>query len=201
MLARKVAHNERPMDLTTALTLAVTAALALVGYMLTYRTNLRLEQRKARLGRVNEQLSQFYGPLFALSRSAEIAWRGFRTRYRPEVAFWSVDAPPSAEELAEFRNWMTRVLMPIDRRMRDVVVGRADLLEEERMPECLLSLLAHVSSYEAVMGRWESGDLSIHRAAVDFPGEQIAAYTDAAFRRLKSEQLRLLGIVQPDERT
>lgn len=189
------------MDATTAITLSATAVLALIGYVVTYRTNLRLEQRKARLTRVNEQLSEFYGPLFALSRSGEIAWRAFRSRYRPGVAFWSPDTPASPEELAEFRNWMSRVFMPNDRLMRTVIVGRADLLDEEAVPDCLLSLLAHISSYEAVLGRWESGDLSVHRAVVDFPGDQFASYTRDAFRRLKSEQLILLGLRSPRKPT
>ena len=90
---------------------------------------------------------------------------------------------------------MLNVLMPNNRRMRAVIVDRADLLDEEEMPECLLSLLAHVSSYEAVLGNWENGDLSVHRAAVDFPGDEIARYTELAFRRLKAEQRVLLGQV------
>jgi hypothetical protein len=185
------------MDLTTAVTLGVTVALALLGYLLTHRSNLRVDQRRARLARVNEQLSEFYGPLFALSRSGEVAWRAFRSRYRPSEPFWSVDSPASAEELAEFRRWMTQVFMPNNRLMRKVIVGRADLLDEHEMPEVLVALLAHVASYEVVLGRWEDGDVSQHRAIVDFPGDDFAAYTADAFRRLKAEQVALLGRVQP----
>jgi len=148
------------------------------------------------LARVNEQLGRFYGPLFALSDSGEIAWQAFRTGDRRGEPFWSTDVPASDKEQAEFRDWMIRVFMPNNRLIRAVIVNGAHLLDEEEMPDCLLSLLAHISSYEVVLGRWEQGDLSVHRAAVDFPGDQITAYSGDAFRRLKVEQRMLLGLVQ-----
>ncbi|MGW3321841.1 hypothetical protein [Streptomyces virginiae] len=44
-----------------------TSANGTTGYMMaTYVDGLRLAQRQARLARVNRQLSDFYGPLFAL---------------------------------------------------------------------------------------------------------------------------------------
>jgi hypothetical protein len=188
------------MDLTTAITLAVTVGLALLGYVLTHRSSLRVDQRRARLARVNEQLSEFYGPLFALSRSGEVAWRAFRSRYRPSEPFWSPDSPASDEEMAEFRTWMIKVFMPNNRLMRAVIVERADLLDEHEMPDCLVALLAHTASYEVVLSAWEDGDLSRHRAVIDFPGDDFAAYTADSFRRLKAEQLALLGRVQPRDR-
>ncbi|MFK0045124.1 hypothetical protein ACIQU4_13595 [Streptomyces sp. NPDC090741] len=44
----------------------MTVGLAFLGYLATYANGLRLAQRQARLARVNQQLSEFYGPLFAL---------------------------------------------------------------------------------------------------------------------------------------
>ncbi|WP_262062553.1 hypothetical protein [Streptomyces sp. STR69] len=44
----------------------VTVAPAFAGYAATYLNGLRLTQRQERLARVNRQLSDFCGPLFAL---------------------------------------------------------------------------------------------------------------------------------------
>ncbi len=43
----------------------VTIGLAFVGYVVTYLNGLRLSQRQERLARVNRQLGEFYGPLYA----------------------------------------------------------------------------------------------------------------------------------------
>ena len=56
---------------------------AVLGYFVTYGTNLRLAQRKDRLERINQQLSEFYGPLLALTQSSGQSWQAFRKRYRP----------------------------------------------------------------------------------------------------------------------
>ncbi|MER6468031.1 hypothetical protein [Streptomyces collinus] len=47
----------------------VTIGLAFVGYVVTYLNGLRLTQRQERLARVNRQLSDLYGPLFALTEA------------------------------------------------------------------------------------------------------------------------------------
>src|SRR5215218_5306350 len=61
----------------------VDVVVAVIGYFVTYRTNLRLAQRNDRLERINRQLSEFYGPLLALTRSSDQSWQAFRKRYRP----------------------------------------------------------------------------------------------------------------------
>ena len=70
------------MDGTEAVAF-VGVVVAVIGYFVTYRTNLRLAQRNDRLERINRQLSEFYGPLLALTRSSDQSWQAFRKRYRP----------------------------------------------------------------------------------------------------------------------
>jgi len=70
------------MDGTEAVAF-VDVVVAVIGYFVTYRTNLRLVQRNDRLERINRQLSEFYGPLLALTRSSDQSWKAFRKRYRP----------------------------------------------------------------------------------------------------------------------
>jgi hypothetical protein len=181
-----------PVSWQAALALAVPALVAVAGYLLTYRNNLRLAERKDRLDRVTHQLSDFYGPLLALSNANQAAWRVFRTLYRSGVpGFWD-DPPPTDDEAAAWRLWMVTVFMPLNREMRDLVVRRADLLDEAEVPEGLLDLCAHVAAYEAVLNRWQAGDFAEHRTPLNFPAEAVASYASSRFKHLKAEQNRLL---------
>jgi len=89
---------------------------------------------------------------------------------------------------------MTTVFMPLNERMREIIIEHADLLDESEMPSCLLLLCAHVSAYRSVMRKWEQDDYSIHWSVVNFPREDLMHYTEQTFKRLKAEQARLLGV-------
>ena len=185
------------MSWTTALTLAVTVLLAVAGYIATYVWNLKIAQRKDQLERVNRQLSEFYGPLLALSSAGGRAfqvWRG-STRY---FASWD-DAMD--DDRTEWELWITTVFMPINRRMVDVVTTRADLLVEREMPKELLDLAAHVWEYEALIAKWKQGDHSKMVPEIIFPGASLESYVRENFVALKSRQATLLaGNGAPDDR-
>ncbi|WP_089104732.1 hypothetical protein [Streptomyces hyaluromycini] len=178
---------------------AVTIALAFAGYMATYLNGLRLAQRQERLARVNRQLSEFYGPLFALTEANSRTFAAFLARHaRPGgTSPFSDTTPPSEEELADWRLWVTTVFLPVLREMRGLVVGRADLLREPEMPSLLLELCAHTAGYEITVARWAQGDFSDHLSLVPFPSEELAAYARRGFGELKREQARLLGSQRP----
>ncbi|MFB7719450.1 hypothetical protein [Nocardia sp. NPDC056100] len=175
--------------------LITTVALAFVGYLATYVNSLRLAQRQARLARVNLQLSDFYGPLFALT---EVNGRIYDTfsaksaRADGRVPFHH-DIPPTEDELAEWRTWATTVFIPNLRAMRDVVVSKADLLIEKEMPPVLLELCAHTSGYEITAAGWAQGNYGEHLSLIPFPGSELREYTRDRFMLLKGEQTRLLG--------
>jgi len=188
------------MSWQAALTLAVPVLIAVVGYVFTYVNGVRLAARKDRLDRVTRQLSDFYGPLLALSSANAAAWETFRRRHRPGMGFWN-DPPPTPDDAAAWRLWMTTVFVPANRRMRDVVVNKADLLDEDDMPQAMLDLCAHVAAYEPILRRWEDGDFSEHHVSLNFPSEDLQAYLSRSFRGLKAEQNKLLlGVVPRKER-
>jgi len=185
------------MDGTEAVALVGVAA-AVIGYFVTYRTNLRLAQCNDRLERINSQLSEFYGPLLALTRSSDQSWQAFRKRYRPGAgSFWKCDPPLTKEDAIAWRLWMTTVFMPVHQRMMELVLNRAHLIEEPEMPSCLLALCAHVNGYQAILKEWETGEVTVQRedniSIVNFPGQELAGYAAVAFGRLKAEQADLLG--------
>ena len=183
----------------TEIVALVGVVVAVIGYFVTYLTNLRLAQRNDRLERINRQLSEFYGPLLALTRSSGQSWQAFRQRYRPpgSESFWKSDPPPTREDAIAWRLWMTMVFVPVHQRMMELVLNRADLIEEPDMPSCLLALCAHVNGYQAILKEWETGEISIERedniSVVNFPSQELAEYAAAAFSRLKAEQADLLG--------
>jgi hypothetical protein len=172
-----------------------TVGLAFLGYLATYLNGLRLAQKQARLTRVNLQLSEFYGPLFALMEANSRVYDTFSERYaRPDGRDpFRHDIPPSEHELAEWRTWAGTVFIPNIQAMRDVVVSKADLLIEEEMPQVLLDLCAHVSGYEITAAGWARGNYDEHLSLIPFPGQELRRYTRDRFALLKSEQARLLG--------
>ncbi|MEU3491015.1 hypothetical protein [Streptomyces massasporeus] len=173
----------------------VTIGLAFVGYVVTYLNGLRLSQRQEHLARVNRQLSNFYGPLFALTEANSRTFGAFLERHaRPGGTSPFVhETPPTPEELTEWRLWVTTVFLPNIQAMRDLVIKHADLLSEPEMPPLLLQLCAHVSGYEITAARWAQGNHDQHLSVVSFPSEELAAYARQGFSVLKKEQARLLG--------
>ncbi|MFG2603091.1 hypothetical protein ACGFT2_05955 [Streptomyces sp. NPDC048514] len=173
----------------------VTIGLAFAGYVVTYLNGLRLSQRHERLARVNRQLSDFYGPLFALTEANSRIFGAFMERNaRPDgKSPFAQETPPTEEELAEWRLWVMTVFLPNIQAMRNLVIKHADLLSEPEMPPLLLQLCAHVSGYEITAARWGQGSDDQHLSVVPFPSEEIAAYARKGFAQLKREQARLLG--------
>ncbi|MFD7550696.1 hypothetical protein ACFV0R_18100 [Streptomyces sp. NPDC059578] len=173
----------------------VTIALAFAGYAVTYLNGLRLSQRQERLARVNRQLSDFYGPLFALTEANRRIFAAFWERHaRPGGRSpFDDETPPTTEELTEWRLWITTVFLPNIQVMRDLVIRQADLLSEPEMPPLLLELCAHVSGYEVTAARWEQGHYEEHLSVVPFPSEDLGTYAREGFSALKKEQARLLG--------
>jgi hypothetical protein len=185
------------MDVTAIVTL-IGVGVAAIGYFIKYRMDLELEQRNGRLERINRQLSEFYGPLLALTRSSDESWKAFRNRYRPGGgSFWKSDPPLTREDAIAWRQWMTTVFMPLHQRMMDLVLQHAALIEEPEMPSCLLVMCVHVAGYQAILKEWETGEISVARedniSIVNFPGQELTDYAATAFSRLKAEQASLLG--------
>jgi hypothetical protein len=172
--------------------------VAAIGYFVKYWSDLKLAQRNDRLERINLQLREFYGPLLALTESSGESWQAFRRRYRPGGgSYWKAEPPVTEDDVLAWRLWMTTVFFPLNQRMMELVLSRADLIEEPEMPPILLSLCAHVAGYQAIIRTWESGDVSLARAdnisVVNFPSQELTAYAASAFGRLKAEQGKLLG--------
>ncbi|MEP7342421.1 MAG: hypothetical protein ABI977_32135 [Acidobacteriota bacterium] len=177
---------------TQTWSLITTVVLAFVGYVATYANNLRLTKRKERLELVNQRISQFYGPLYVISRAGAIAHRALLDKYGREWSFLRKGSPLTEEELKEWRVWVQNVFMPINEVCERLILENAYLIREERMPECLLDFVTHVSSYKAVIKKWQENDFSEHKPLIVYPPE-LLGYAEKSYSELKAEQLKLIG--------
>src|SRR3954452_13174373 len=169
------------MTTAAVVTLAVTVVVAITGYVATYLSNRSLARRKDRLERLNRQLAELYGPLYALSQASGHAFEAFHERYWPRRrGFFVHGTQPSAEDLELWRRWMSVAFMPLNRRMVDLIVTHSDLLvdDSEGIPQCLLDVCAHVTGYEPVIARWQQPDFNStaiedHVAPLPFPRAEL----------------------------
>lgn len=180
------------MEWTAVATLTVTIVLAFAGYVAKYINDVRIEQRRARLERVNRQLSEFYGPLLSLSYAGGVAWAAADADIRPDDKAPFSEREFSESEAETFRLWMTNVLMPMNRQLVELILRKADLLEGDKMPRVLLEVCANVLAFEAVLKRWEQRDYTRTWSFVPYPGEQLREYANESFADLKGRQAQLL---------
>jgi hypothetical protein len=172
------------------LTLLVTISLAATGIAATYWNTLAAAKRKERLDLVNRRIADFYGPLFVLTRAGEAAYRAFETRVGRE-SDPSLTEPLTSDELAEWRVWVKHVFMPLNEARERLIREKAYLIREHEMPECLLTFVTHVSSWKAVIAKWEDGDFTDVFSVVDYP-EELGAYATDSYLELKTQQLTLI---------
>ncbi len=188
------------MDVTltaAVITGVVTILVALAGYLITYWNNILLSRRSEQLNRINKQLNEFYGPLYSLVHSNSKAWVTFRTKYRQGISYFSNDPLPTEEDIQAWRLWMTTVFMPINLRIYELIVSKADLLIESDMPDCLRELCAHVAAYQTVLKKWENDDFSENTSLINYPGRALLDYSRRSFKELKERQANLLGERSP----
>ena len=175
------------VDDATLLAVIVTVLVAITGYFATYLNNLSIARRNDRLKRVNRQISDFYGPLFALVHTTNTAWEYFRQHWGTDRPYYWPNA--SAEEAAAWRLWMEEVFMPKNLKMEKIIVENIDLIDEPEIPNCLLDLLAHVAAYKTVVKRWEEGDFREHTTDINFPRDELLNYVEDKYKKLKAQQL------------
>jgi len=169
----------------TLITTTVAVVLAFLGYIVTYLNNLQLSRRKDRLERVNKQLSELYGPMFSLTHASSIAWKWFREAH-------SAEGETTADDLKEWRLWMSVVFMPQNVKLYDIILNKSDLLIETAMPQSLLDFCAHTVALQAVLEKWKNEDYSEHYPVARYPRD-IDQYARESYTKLKAEQSKLLG--------
>ena len=185
--------------MSDALIASIAAILvALLGAGLSFVQTRRLQRRQARLARLNAQLEELYGPIYATLEASRIAYRRLLDKLRPGSVslFDPSSAPPSEEELCTFRRWIETVSHPRATEAYERIINKAHLLIEDEMPECLLTFCAHKAGYDVLIERWHSQDFTEHLSVVRHPGNRLYEYLEQSFTRLKKEQGEELAATQ-----
>jgi hypothetical protein len=164
----------------------LTVILALSGYFITSLSTHMLARRRDKLDLVNKRLNEFYGPLYVASEAGNIAYRSLLNRQGKEKSEPILDS-----EMKEWTLWMTTIFMPLNDIRERVIIEKAHLIVEERMPQCLLDFVTHVVGYKAVLARWAEGDYSERRSTIGWPPE-FDVYVRRSYAALKAEQTRLM---------
>ena len=116
---------------TTAVTPALITAsasvlIAAVVFVANLVVQFRNERRQVALARVNAQLRELYGPLYAQYEVSETIWRALRDSGLPGREVRRAGTATDAQR-AEWRLWVQEALMPGNVKMRDAVIEHADL--------------------------------------------------------------------------
>jgi hypothetical protein len=172
--------------------------IAVLGALLSYASTRRLQRAKARLDRLNAQLQEFYGPLYAIFQANHIAHLGFVNTLRPgSSTLFAPDVPPlNDDELALWRLWAQSTHQHRSSRAYEVIISKAHLLIEDEMPPSLLTFCAHKAGYDVLIERWKQQDYSEHLSVVRHPGDELRDYLRESFTRLKREQAHELEATQ-----
>jgi hypothetical protein len=164
----------------------LTVVLAFVGYLATFLSARMLARRRDKLRLVNKRLNEFYGPLYVASQAGNIAYRSLLKRLGKTQSFPILDS-----EMKEWMLWMTTIFMPLNDVREKIIIEKAYLIIEERMPKCLLDFVTHVVGYKAVLAKWQEGDYTERRSTIGWPPE-FDIYVERSYAALKAKQTRLL---------
>lgn len=164
----------------------LTIIVAFTGYAITFMSAHMLARRRDKLKLVNKRLNEFYGPLYVASEAGNIAYRSLLNRLGKEQSYPILDS-----ELQEWVLWMRTIFIPLNEVRERIIIGKAHLIIEEKMPQCLLDFVTHVVGYKAVLAKWADGDYSERRSTIGWPPE-FDAYVRASYAMLKAEQMRLM---------
>ena len=149
---------------------------------------------------MGEQLKELYGPLLSCVTASKSAYDAMvrQVAAGDAVVFRAaVQGDKDGASAVAYRTWVEEVLLPLSERAARLVVERADLLEGSAIEPLLLQLVAHVSAYKVILRQWREGSKG-ERSAVPYPDE-VHAWVQDHFKRLKHRQSELLGIA-PDDR-
>ncbi|GAB1260256.1 hypothetical protein [Aurantivibrio plasticivorans] len=170
--------------------------LALMGWAVTYFHRWYFDNRANKLARVNKQLKELYGPLYARLLASHSAWEAFWLHYRPVhggESYFGDDLPVSEKEKEVWRNWMTHVFEPNNAEIEKIIVENMDLLEGDHFPDCFVEALAHIAAYKAVLANWKRSDFSEHVSVNNWPSQDLYDWIRPEYGRLRALQRQLLN--------
>ncbi len=173
--------------------------IPIVGFLITvtlavwkYLYEVKQRTRAEKLSRIEAQLKQLYGPLYALVNARKKSWAIFESKTRVDEWDRLTQAIPE-EDKEEWKRWMRSEFQETNERIYRLIVENADLYIENGLPVCFESFIAHYAQYRIIISRWDAGDDCILFAETRYPGLPLEVYAQEAFLKLKATQFKLLG--------
>jgi hypothetical protein len=164
----------------------LTIIVAFTGYAITFLSAHMLARRRDKLKLVNKRLNELYGPLYIASEAGNIAYRSLLKKQGK-----SQSEPITDEDLKDWVLWMRTIFYPLNEIREKIIIEKAHLIIEEKMPQCLLDFVTHVVGYKAVLRKWADGDFSERRSTIGWPPE-FDVYVRTSYAALKAEQMHLM---------
>jgi len=164
----------------------LTIIVAFAGYAFTFLSAHMLARRRDKLDLVNKRLNELYGPLYVASEAGNIAYRSLLKKQGKTQS-----EPITDEDLKDWVLWMRTIFIPLNDIREKIIIDKAHLIIEEKMPQCLLDFVTHVVGYKAVLRKWAEGDYSERRSTIGWPPE-FDVYVRESYAHLKAEQMRLM---------
>ena len=164
----------------------LTIIVAFAGYAFTFLSAHMLARRRDKLDLVNKRLNELYGPLYVASEAGNIAYRSLLKKQGKTQS-----EPITDEDLKDWVLWIRTIFMPLNDIREKIIIDKAHLIIEEKMPQCLLDFVTHVVGYKAVLRKWAEGDYSERRSTIGWPPE-FDVYVRTSYATLKAEQMRLM---------
>ena len=164
----------------------LTIIVAFTGYAITFLSAHMLARRRDKLKLVNKRLNEFYGPLYVASEAGNIAYRSLLKKQGKTQS-----EPITDEDLKDWVLWVRTIFYPLNEIREKIIIDKAHLIIEEKMPQCLLDFVTHVVGYKAVLRKWADGDFSERRSTIGWPPE-FDVYVRNSYAALKAEQMHLM---------
>ena len=189
-------------DWLNILSVIAAATIAIGGWIFTYFDRLAVDRRNAKLERLNKQLRELYGPLYAKLQANAETWAAFAQNYWPQhggSGYFAGKGDASNltdEEKERWVTWMKHVFQPMNKEIASLVAQNMDLVEGNDIPPSFLSAIAHINAYEAILAQWNAGNFSEFASVNNWPYAELMAATKPVFDRLRAEQQTILGLNQ-----
>lgn len=178
-------------------TVLVGALAGLAGWAFSYWHKQHTDIKANKLERINRQLRELYGPLYARLMAGDSVWNAFKQNHWPahgQSSYFAIGAEVTDQEKAVWRNWMANVFEPFNAETEKLILSNIDLLDDDEVPAAFIDALAHIAAYKSVLSSWRDHDYSIHVSVNNWPDEALLSIVAPEYKRLKKLQRELIGL-------
>ncbi len=171
--------------------------VATMGWGITYFHKWHFDNKANKLDRVNKQLRELYGPLYARLMASQTTWEAFWKIHRPahgRNSYFGADLHVTDKEKEIWRTWMTNVFEPLNAETEKLILKNIDFLESDEIPKPFIDALAHIAAYKAVLANWKQSDFSSHTSVNNWPSRELLEIVRPEYQKLRALQRKLMNV-------